>query len=101
MQEELLNDIVAYIVAYIGGCLFVLCLLPQLYLIIRYKNVENISKMTYFILLVGDLLYVSYGIIKNEMEIIIPNIICSVLTFLIIVLCFIHSKKEKIEEIQN
>ncbi len=94
MQEELLSNIVAYI----GGCLFVLCLLPQLYLIIRYKNVENISKMTYFILLIGDLLYVSYGIINNEMEIIIPNIMCSILTLLIIVLCFIHSKKEIIME---
>jgi MtN3 and saliva related transmembrane protein len=88
------EDFISEIVAYIGGCLFVICLLPQLYLIIRYKNVENISKTTYFILLLGDLLYVSYGIIKAELEIIIPNILCSLLTFLIILLCFLYSKKK-------
>jgi MtN3 and saliva related transmembrane protein len=52
---------------------------PQTYKIIKSKSTEDISSITYIMLLIGGLSWVSYGILRDDIPIIIANAI-SVLT---------------------
>ena len=68
--------------------------LPQTYKIIRTKSVKDISTMTYIFLVIGNLAWLIYGIIKKDMPLIVGNSI-STLTCLAILLLKIFSKGTK------
>ena len=48
-------------------------LLPQLVKIIKEKKAENISLLTFVVLLIGLGGWIAYGIMKDDMPIIITN----------------------------
>jgi len=48
---------------------------PQTYKIIKSKSTEDISSITYIMLLIGGLSWVSYGILRDDIPIIIANAI--------------------------
>lgn len=66
--------------------------IPQTYVIIREQSTEHVSVTTYFILLTGTLLWVYYGILKNDWPIILTNAFTSITSIIIILLNF-SSKK--------
>jgi MtN3 and saliva related transmembrane protein len=73
--------------------------IPQAYVIIREKSTEHISATTYFILLTGTLLWVTYGILKEDWPLILTNAVTSITSILIIILNF--SSKKVIGKIHN
>lgn len=52
---------------------------PQAVKIIRTKSTKGISSWSYGILLLGNLAWLAYGILKNDLPIILSNSISSVL----------------------
>lgn len=60
--------------------------IPQAYKIIKTKSTKDISIMTYSMLIVGFILWVIYGVIREDYPVIIANgisvLICSTVLFL-------------------
>jgi MtN3 and saliva related transmembrane protein len=70
----------------LGGILIIISFIPQLYTIIQNKSAKNISILMYTILLIAQILWMIYGILKNDLQVTITNAITSVINILII--CF-------------
>ena len=66
--------------------------IPQTYIIIREQSTEHVSVITYFILLTGTLLWMYYGIMKEDWPLILTNAVTSITSITIITLNF-SSKK--------
>ena len=72
------------IIGGIAGILIVFSLLPQLILIIKNKSVKDVSLKTYCILFVAENLWITYGVLINDLLIILTNIVSGCLTLLIL-----------------
>jgi MtN3 and saliva related transmembrane protein len=72
------------IIGFTGGALIIISLIPQLFVIILNKSSKDVSIYMYFILLLAQILWSIYGFIKNDLQVIITNIIAAFLTILII-----------------
>ena len=83
------------IIGYIAGTIVVLCLFPQLYEIYINKNVEHISLLTYIILFVGDILWITYGVLLNDLRIILPNAFAAMAVLIIIVMCMLYRQPKQ------
>lgn len=66
--------------------------IPQTYKIIKEKDTKNISATTYTLLLIGNGLWLSYGILNKDWPIIIGNSISVVTCFVILLLNFLPQK---------
>lgn len=62
--------------------------IPQTYVIIRERSAHDVSATTYYLLLAGTLLWVTYGIFKSDWPIIISNGISSLTSIMILILNF-------------
>lgn len=80
------------IIGIAAGILTSISMLPQLVKVITEKDVENLSGVMISVLLIGVILWVAYGIIKNEWPIIIPNVF-SVLVNSLLLIYFFKFKK--------
>lgn len=95
MNKELALDIIGYIAA----VLITICLVPQLLKIAQTKNVQDISWLTYVILLTAQVLWLVYGIILADLRIIIGNAISCTCSIIILILYFSYnSKKSELNE---
>lgn len=60
--------------------------IPQTYKIIKTKSTEDISVTTYSMLIVGFVLWVVYGVIREDYPVLIANsismLVCSTILFL-------------------
>lgn len=70
-------------------------LLPQLVKTIKEKEVEEISKLMLFVLMTGVATWVVYGILRNDLPIIITNSFSLLLNIILIVLRFKYSRNGK------
>lgn len=68
-------------------------LIPQLIKIIRDKKADDISLPMLAILFAGVALWIWYGVLKNDLIIIISNAISLTLNAVIVVLSLRYSKK--------
>ena len=78
----------AAITSYVGigaGAFTAFSLVPQLFKIIREKKAENISYFMLAILLTGLCGWIWYGILKDDLPIIITNVFSFVINILIII----------------
>jgi MtN3 and saliva related transmembrane protein len=73
--------------------------IPQTYIIIREQSTEHVSVSTYFILLTGTLLWGYYGILKEDLPLILTNGFTSFTSVVIIFLNF--SSKRVIAKIHH
>lgn len=72
---------------------------PQTYKIIKTKSTKDISKVTYFMLLCGGILWLVYGILKSDIPIIIANGISAAICGIILILKFSSIKMlEKLDK---
>lgn len=83
------------IIGLTGGVLLVLSLLPQLFKIIKNKNSQNISILTYIILVIAEIIWCIYGILKNDKQVIIANTSSGIITLLIIFFSLYYRKSNK------
>ncbi|MFV8271213.1 SemiSWEET family sugar transporter [Flavobacterium sp. GT2N3] len=65
---------------------------PQTYKIIKTKSTKDISKITYSMLFCGGIMWLIYGILKNDIPIIIANGISAIICGIILSLKFCSKK---------
>ncbi|RNA63238.1 hypothetical protein D1631_15530 [Chryseobacterium nematophagum] len=68
-------------------------MLPQLIKILKNKNVDDLSWITLLILIVGVSLWVWYGIIKNELPIILSNAFSALINITLLIFYIIFKNK--------
>ncbi|MBA5793446.1 SemiSWEET transporter [Flavobacterium sp. xlx-214] len=79
----------------VAGILTSVSMLPQLFKVVKQRDVENISVVMLVVLLCGVSLWVIYGFMKNEWPIIISNAFSVVLNATLLVCYFAFKKKQK------
>ena len=73
--------------------------IPQTLKIIKTKSTKSISTITYIMLLVGFLLWITYGFMRDDLPIILANIISAVISITILFLK--HTSKEVLDTIHE
>lgn len=72
---------------------------PQTYKIIKSKSTEDISTVTYTLLIIGNAAWLAYGILEADLPLIIGNAISTAMCSLILVLKLTSDKVvEKVHE---
>ena len=73
------------IIGYIAASLVIITPIPQLYKIIKTKSSKDISILTYSFLLLAQILFIFYGLLKKDVIIIFTNITSSFITTFIVI----------------
>ena len=60
-------------IGYLAAFLTTFAFLPQAIRVITYKKTEDISRNMYIMLVLGIILWLTYGILKNDLPIILAN----------------------------
>lgn len=84
----------------IAGFLIVCSFIPQLVVIIKRKSAKDISIVMYEVLFIAQILWMIYGILKNDLQIILTNALTSFLTILIIGFALYFNSKTKTNQFQ-
>ncbi len=71
---------------------------PQAVKMIRTKSTKSISAIAYSILLTGLLLWLAYGILKNDLPIILANAASALVTGIILTMKFLGRKEAEAEQ---
>lgn len=82
----------------ISGTIMGFSFFPQTYKIFKRKSAEDISILTYFVLLIGATIWILYGIELKDSPLIIANSVGVLNILLVIIGCSLykkHNKKEK------
>lgn len=77
----------------VAGVLTSVSMIPQLIKVIKEKNVEDLSWVMILVLICGLSLWVWYGILKDELPIILSNAF-AVLLNLVLLVCLILFRKK-------
>lgn len=77
----------------VAGVLTSISMIPQLVKVIREKNVEDISLLMLLVLISGLSLWVWYGVLKNELPIILSNSFAVLVNVSLLVCYMIYNKK--------
>lgn len=72
------------IVAFIAGAIGSFAFAPQAIKLLRDKKAENISGVTYAMVLVGAVLWTSYGLLRQAPAIIFWNLVAGSLAFAVL-----------------
>jgi len=81
------------ILGIVAGVLTSVSMIPQPIKVIKEKNVEDISLVMLLILISGLSLWVWYGVMKNELPIILSNSF-AVLVNLSLLICYLKFNKK-------
>jgi len=81
-------------IGYSGGIVLSICLIPQIYTIIKTKHVDNISYLWQILYIIGITLHLYYSIYYNLLPIFIPTIIELCLILFLFILKIYYTKKK-------
>jgi MtN3 and saliva related transmembrane protein len=81
------------VLGFFAGICVTLSVIPQIVKVWRTKKVQDISLLTFSMLTFGIALWVVYGILKNDLPIVITNGVSLTLN-LIMIYFIIHYEKE-------
>ncbi|MBP7284574.1 MAG: SemiSWEET family sugar transporter [Leptospiraceae bacterium] len=73
------------LIGYMAACLTTISFLPQVIRVVLTKRTEDISRNMYILLNLGVCLWLSYGIMKSDLPIILANGITLIFSFTILV----------------
>lgn len=77
----------------VAGVFTSVSMIPQLIKVIREKNVQDLSLVMILVLITGLSLWVWYGIIKDELPIIISNAFAVLVNLILLSCIFLYRKK--------
>ncbi|MES2544269.1 MAG: SemiSWEET transporter [Bacteroidota bacterium] len=83
------------IIGYVAAALTTIANFPQTYKIIKTKSTKDISFTTYTFLTIGCSLWVIYGILNNDIPLIIANAISTTICVIILILKLLSKKQLK------
>jgi MtN3 and saliva related transmembrane protein len=81
-----MNDTIIQVIGIVAGIFTALSLLPQLIKLLKTKKAEDISILYLITLFCGVALWILYGVLRQDLPIILTNIASLTLNLLIIVL---------------
>ncbi|MFC4687979.1 SemiSWEET transporter [Epilithonimonas pallida] len=77
----------------IAGGITSIAMMPQLIKVIKEKNAEDISVVMLLVLITGLSLWVWYGILQEELPIILSNGFSVLVNLILLVCCIIFKKR--------
>lgn len=81
------------ILGLVAGGITSVAMLPQLFKILKEKNAEDLSLWMILVLISGLSLWVWYGILKDELPIILSNAFAVLVNICLLICYFIYRKK--------
>ncbi len=72
------------IIGILAGLLIIISFIPQIVTIIKHRRARDISISMYILLLIAQILWIVYGVLKSDLQIIVTNTTTAFLTILII-----------------
>ena len=91
-------DTITDIIGYTRWRNLAICLIPQIYQILKTKHVENISYIWQIMYLIGVLSHLYYSIYYNLLPIYIPSILELLLIYVLLGLKIKYQKNKIIDE---
>lgn len=79
----------------LGAVFLSALLIPQIYLTFKTKNVDGLSIIMLILQFLLNINYLSYGIITDDIYLIIANCIATVLSIILLILWFVYKKNSK------
>lgn len=79
-----MDKVTIEILGYIAGVFTVISLVPQLVKILKNKNCKDVSLMSYYMYIFVQILWIVYGVGRRDLQIIISNSACTILSIMII-----------------
>jgi len=83
------------LIGIVAGTLTSTSVIPQLVKTIKEKKAEDVSPVMFFVLLAGTSIWTYYGVLKEDMPIIITNTFSSLITVIMLFLKFKFSSNNK------
>ncbi|GGG62425.1 SemiSWEET transporter [Epilithonimonas arachidiradicis] len=77
----------------IAGGITSIAMMPQLIKVIKEKNAKDISVMMLLVLITGLSLWVWYGVLQDELPIILSNGFSVLVNLTLLICCIIFKKK--------
>ena len=77
----------------VAGGITSVAMMPQLIKVIKEKNAEDISVVMLLVLITGLSLWVLYGILQNELPIILSNSFSVLVNITLLICCMMFKKK--------
>lgn len=77
----------------VAGGITSVAMMPQLIKVIKEKNAEDISVVMLLVLITGLSLWVWYGILQNELPIILSNSFSVLVNIILLICCMMFKKK--------
>ena len=77
----------------VAGGITSVAMMPQLIKVIKEKNAEDISVVMLLVLITGLSLWVWYGILQNEVPIILSNSFAVLVNITLLICCMMFKKK--------
>ncbi|MFC4162882.1 SemiSWEET transporter [Epilithonimonas zeae] len=78
----------------IAGGITSIAMMPQLIKVIKEKNAKDISVVMLLVLITGLSLWVWYGMLQNELPIILSNGFSVLINLTLLICCIIFKKKD-------
>jgi len=78
----------------VAGGITSVAMMPQLIKVLKEKNAEDISVVTLLVLITGLSLWVWYGILQNELPIILSNAFSVLVNVTLLICSLIYKKKD-------
>ena len=78
------SELQLQILGFAAGGLIIISFIPQLITIVKNKTSHNISFGMYIISLISQILWITFSILKNDIEILVTNIGTAFITILIL-----------------
>ena len=77
----------------VAGGITSVAMMPQLIKVIKEKNTEDISVVMLLVLITGLSLWIWYGILQNELPIILSNSFSVLVNITLLICCMMFKKK--------
>jgi MtN3 and saliva related transmembrane protein len=72
-------------IGYIATLFIIICYIPQMYEIFSKKSAKNISIPMYMILVTAQIMWIIFGILLNNIQIILTNVVSGIFSVSILV----------------
>lgn len=82
----MINTLQTIIIGSVAGILTTISVFPQIYVLLKKKSTKDLSISTYIVLASGQTLWVAYGFLISNTQLLITNIISTILSIIVIVL---------------
>jgi MtN3 and saliva related transmembrane protein len=93
--------IITETIGYIAAVMTVFSLVPQLVKILKNKDSKDLSLMSFYLYILVQILWISYGVGRGDLQIIISNALCCLLSIMIIGFSLYYKNNNVIDNIIN